>query len=134
MSQAVDERLHERIHEHLSTHGSDSLRAQLASVVDLKAIDAKQYQEVLDTVNSRLKSIRYSLISMLVAGIYFGLLVGTWLVDTSSLESILLWGVPALLVTIYGIYSTSHMLRESYHLSEARSLLYILTDRSLPDR
>jgi hypothetical protein len=67
---------------------------------------------------------------MLVAGIYFGLLVGFWLVDGSTWSAIALWSVPALLVTLYGAYATHQTVLEIRHLSEARALLRLLMDRA----
>jgi len=126
------DQLHARLQERLSSHGSTDLQAQIDTVVDLQALEAGRYAEVLETVNRRLTTIRYSIVSMLVAGIYFGLLVGAWLVDTPTLESILLWGLPVGLVTLYAVYSGQQILREGQHLSEARSLLRVLAERDRP--
>jgi len=124
--------LHNRLHERLVPHGSEDLQAQLASVVDLTALEERRYEEVLDSVNSRLSAVRYTLLSMLAAGIYFGLLVGTWLVDFTTAQGLTLWGVPVLLVTVYAIYAADQSIREFNHLSEAQSLLRVLVDRSPP--
>jgi hypothetical protein len=102
----------------------------LASVVDLDALENEKYGQVAESVDDRLSTAHYSLISMLVAGIYFGLLVGAWLVDFSSWPQVLLWTLPVGVVTLYAVYAAHQTLREIYHLSEARSLLRALTERS----
>ena len=117
-----------RLARQLAPHGSEGVRATLSGVVDLDSLEKRQYEDVLDTVDQRLSEARYSLLSMLVAGIYFGLLVGFWLVDGSTWETIALWGIPVLLVTAYGLYSTHQTVRQIRHLSEARALLRLLMD------
>ncbi len=121
--------LRSRITERLAPHGSEGVRTELAGVVDLEALEQERYGEVLDSVNARLSTAQYSLISMLVAGIYFGLLVGKWLVSISSWTHVMRWAVPVLLVTIYALYSSYHTIREIRELSEARSLLRLLEER-----
>jgi hypothetical protein len=78
-------------------------------------------------VNSRLSTARYSLISMLIAGIYFGLLVGHWLVSLSTWSLLGRWLIPVLLVTIYAAYSSYQTIRELHELSEAKALLQVLS-------
>jgi fatty acid desaturase len=104
------------------------VRSELAGVVDLEALDDERYGEVLSSVDSRLSTAQYSLISMLVAGIYFGLLVGHWLFTLSGWTAALWWLVPVLLVTTYAAYSSYHTIREIHELSEARALLHVLDD------
>jgi len=119
-----------RVARQLDPHGSEGARAALAGVVDLEALEERRYEEVLSAVDERLSQARYSLLSMLVAGIYFGLLVGFWLVDRSTWGTIALWGVPVLLVTTYGAYATHQTVLQILHLSEARALLRLLMDGS----
>lgn len=130
MSPPATDSLHAQVEARLSPHGSSGLRTQLASVVDLEALREKRYEAVLATVNDRLSTAYYSLISMLVAGIYFGILVGAWLVDLSSWFAVVRWTIPTALVTLYAIYATHQTLREIYHLAEARALLERLVDRT----
>jgi hypothetical protein len=106
------------------------VRTELAGVVDLEALEQERYDDVLQSVDARLSTAQYSLISMLVAGIYFGLLVGTWLVSVASWTHVTRWVVPVLLVTIYAVYSSYQTIREIRELSEARSLLRILVEPS----
>ncbi len=127
------DRLQSRVHDRLAAHGSEGLRASLAGVVDLEALQERRYQTVLDSVEARLSSARYSLMSMLVAGIYFGLLVGYWLVSLSSWGLVLRWLVPVLLVTVYAGYSSYQTLREMHDLAEARALLRVLSSSRSPD-
>jgi len=115
-----------RLARRLDPHGSEGARAALSGVVDLEALEERRYEAVLSTVDDRLTQARYSLISMLVAGIYFGLLVGFWLVDGSTWGTIALWVVPVLLVTVYGAYATYQTVLQIRHLSEARALLRLL--------
>lgn len=131
MSSLSSQTLQSRVLDRLAPHGSEGLRSGLAGVVDLDALEEGRYQEVLESVESRLSAAQYSLISMLVAGIYFGLLVGHWLFSLSSWPLVLRWSIPVLLVTIYAGYSSYHTIREIYELSEARILLSLL-DRDQP--
>jgi F0F1-type ATP synthase assembly protein I len=117
-----------RVARQLNPHGSEGARAALSGVVDLEALEERRYEEVLSAVDDRLSQARYSLLSMLVAGIYFGLLVGFWLVDGSTWSAIALWGVPVLLVTTYGAYAAHQTVLQIRHLSQARALLRLLKD------
>ena len=105
MSAVPTDTIQSRLARHLDPHGSEGARTALSGVVDLEALDEERYETVLSAVDDRLSQARYSLISMLVAGIYFGLLVGFWLVDGSTWGAIALWAVPVLLVTLYGAYA-----------------------------
>jgi hypothetical protein len=67
---------------------------------------------------------------MLVAGIYFGLLVGSWLMTTASWVLAARWIVPVLLITTYAIYASYQTIQEIRELSEARSLLHTLEETS----
>jgi len=126
MSSLSPQVLQSRLHDRLAAHGSEGLRASLAGVIDLEALEDRRYDEVLESVDSRLSTAQYSLISMLVAGIYFGLLVGHWLMSLSSWPGVLRWAVPVGLVTIYAGYSSYATIREIHELSEARALLALL--------
>ena len=126
MSAVSPNTLRSHVTDRLSAHGSEGVRTELASVVDLEALEDKQYDAVLESVEARLSTTQYSLISMLVAGIYFGLLVGAWLMSTASWLLISRWAIPVLLVTIYAGYSSYQTIREIRQLSEARSLLLAL--------
>jgi hypothetical protein len=126
MSPLSPETLQSRVNDRLASRGSDGVRSGLAGVVDLEALETERYGEVLESVDTRLSTARYSLVSMLVAGIYFGLLVGHWLISLSSWAHVLRWTVPVLLVTIYAVYSAYHTIREIHELSEARVLLALL--------
>lgn len=119
-----------RVARQLDPHGSDGVRAALSGVIDLDALQEHRYKEVLGTVDERLTQARYSLLSMLVAGIYFGALVGFWLVDGTTWGSLALWIVPLSLVTVYGLYATHQTIRQIRHLSEARALLQLLIEHS----
>lgn len=133
MASLSPEHLRSRVHDRLAPHGSEGLRASLAGVVDLEALQQRRYETVLESVEARLSSAQYSLMSMLVAGIYFGLLVGHWLVSLSSWGLLLRWLVPVLLVTAYAGYSSYHTIREIHDLSEARGLLRVLSRGRSPD-
>lgn len=121
--------LESRLLDRLTPHGSEGLRAELAGVIDLDALNEQRYNDVLESVDSRLSTAQYSLISMLVSGIYFGILVGHWLFTLAAWSSALWWIGPVLLVTIYATYSSYQTIQEIYELSEARALLHVL-DRS----
>lgn len=117
-----------RVARQLDPHGSEGARTALSGVVDLEALEEHRYEEVLSAVDERLSQARYSLLSMLIAGIYFGLLVGFWLVDGSTWSALALWGVPVLLVTTYGAYAAHQTVLQIRHLAEARALLRLLMD------
>jgi len=125
MSSVSTNALRAHVTDRLTPHGGEGVRTELADV-----LDQERYDDVLESVNTRLSTARYSLISMLVAGIYFGLLVGTWLVSIASWTHVTRWAVPVLLVTIYAVYSSYHTIREIRELSEARSLLRMLANPS----
>lgn len=127
MSTVPSSTLQSHVTDRLTPHGSDGVRSELAGVVDLDALEEEQYDVVLESVDARLSTAQYSLISMLVAGIYFGLLMGSWLVSTASWPLIVRWALPVLLVTLYAVYSSYHTIREIRQLSEARSLLSTLS-------
>ena len=133
MTSLSPDRLQSRVYDRLAAHGSEGLRASLVGVVDLEALEDRRYESVLESVEARLSAAQYSLMSMLVAGIYFGLLVGYWLLSLSSWGLVLRWVVPVLLVTIYAGYSSYHTLREIHDLSEARALLRVLSGDRSPD-
>lgn len=113
----------------LSAHGATGIRTSLSGVIDLDALEERRYEAVLEAIDDRLSQARYSLISMLVSGIYFGLLVGFWLVEFSSWTSIVQWGLPAGIVTIYGAYSSHQTILQIRQLSEARGLLDLLVNK-----
>lgn len=108
------------------------MRTELAGVVDLEALEEGRYDDVLESVDSRLSTAQYSLISMLVAGIYFGLLVGHWLFALASWSLVLQWLVPVALVTIYAVYSSYYTIVELRDLAEARALLHALDHEESP--
>jgi len=128
MSALSPDLLQRQVLDRLAPHGSEGVRSELAGVVDLEALDDQRYGDVLESVDSRLSTAQYSLISMLVAGIYFGLLVGHWLFSLAGWTAALWWLVPVLLVTTYAAYSSYHTIREIHALSEARALLLALDE------
>jgi len=134
MSSIPVDTLRSRATDRLMPHGSGGLRASLAGVVDLEALEQEQYGDVLESIDARLSTAQYSLVSMLVAGIYFGLLTGTWLVGTASWAILLRWIIPVLLVTVYAVYSSYKTVQEIRELSEARSLLRTLVQAPTTSR
>lgn len=122
--------LRSRVTDLLAPHGSGGVRTNLTGVVDLKALEEEQYGEVLESVDARLSTSQYSLVSMIVAGIYFGLLTGWWLMTTVSWLLIARWAIPVALVSIYGGYASYQTILEIRQLSEARSLLHTLEHSS----
>lgn len=118
--------------DRLDPHSGAGGHAAFAGIVDEEAFQNEKYGEVLHAVEDRLSQIRFSLVSMMVSGIYFGLLVGLWLLELPPWDRILQWGVPVVLVTTYGIYSTHQSAKQLRHLSEARALLLLLVERRSP--
>ena len=134
MSAIDPDALESQVAQRLDPHGSDGVQAALSGVVDLDALEEGRYGEVLGAIDQRLTQSRYSLLSMVVAGIYFGVLVGLWLVDGSTWGRIALWLTPTLLVGVYGLYATHQTVRQIRHLSETRAMLQLLTDSLSVDR
>lgn len=99
----------------------------------MDAVEEQQYEPALKAIDDRLSQKRLSLVSMVVSGIYFGLLVGFWLVDFSSWPSILVWILPVGLVTIYAGYSSHLTVRQIHQLSEAHILLQLLVEEQSVD-
>lgn len=128
MSSTQPDTIQSQLIDRLSPHGAEGVRTTFSGVVDLEALRDRRYEDVLDAIDDRLFRARYSLISMLVAAIYFGLLVGFWLVDFSSWSSILRWTLPAGLVTAYGAYTSHQTILQIRQLSEARALLDLLKE------
>ncbi|WP_103026830.1 hypothetical protein [Salinibacter altiplanensis] len=132
---AIDpDALESQVAQRLDPHGSAGVRAGLSGVVDLDALKEGRYGEVLNAIDRRLTQDRYSLLSMVVAGIYFGLLMGLWLVDSSTWGRIALWIAPTLLVAVYGLYTTHQTVRQIRDLSETRALIRVLIDASSVDK
>jgi hypothetical protein len=88
-----------------------------------EAFQDARYADLLPALDARLSRIRYSLISMLLAGIYFGLLVGHWLFSTATWQGIAGWAVPVGLVGVYAVVTARNMLRRMRHLHETRAVL-----------
>ena len=65
---------------------------------------------------------------MLLAGIYFGLLIGHNLFALGSTEEILWWALPVLLVSIYAIVTATHLCQRIETLGEAKALVRALAD------
>ena len=128
MSALSPDLLQRQVLDRLAPHGSEGVRTELAGVVDLKALDDERYGDVLESVDSRLSTAQYSLISMLVAGIYFGLLVGHWLMDLTSWLLVARWVVPVGLVALYAIVTARNILDRMQRLSKARALIEHLAD------
>jgi len=102
-------------------------------VIDLDALEQQRYGEVLESVDARLTTAQYSLVSMRIAGIYFGLLVGWWLLSLASWGLIARWLIPVLLVTVYAANASYQTIQEMRQLSEARALLTTLTEDPSPN-
>jgi len=133
MSAIDPDALESQVAQRLDPHGSDGVQAALSGVVDLEALEERRYGKVVGAIDQRLSQARYTLLSMVLAGIYFGLLVGLWLVDGSTWGRMALWLAPTCLVAVYGLYATHQTVRQIRHLSEARVLLRILMDDSPVD-
>lgn len=130
MSSVSTDSLQSQVSRSLDPHGSDGVRAALSGVVDREDLEEQRYKDVLRAVDQRLSQLRYTLLSMVVAGIYFGLLVGFWLVDGSTWEAVALWTVPVLLVMAYGVYAGYQTIVQIRHLAEARALLHVLAQHT----
>lgn len=95
---------------------------------DFSAFEEGRYGELVQDLEDRLSRERYSVISMLLAGIYFGLLMGHWLLDTSSWLLIARWAIPVGLVAVYAIVTARNILNRIERLSQAQALVHALAD------
>lgn len=130
MSATPTDAIWTQVADRLAVHTKEGAQASLVGIVDEEDLEEERYGEVLESVEDRLSQARFSLISMIVSGIYFGLLVGLWLVDFSTWSRIAQWSVPVLLVMTYGIYSTHQTASQIRQLSEARMLLLLLIEEA----
>ncbi len=121
--------LRSQVTARLREHDNDDYKAQHVGYLDPKSIENGEFDRVTRALDSRMERDRYSLISMLLAGIYFGLLIGHNLFSTGSVEEILWWALPVLLVSIYAIVTASSICRRLAELAEAKALVRALDDR-----
>jgi len=108
------------------------LKPSHVGYLDPGAFDEERFNALLPALDARASRIYYSLISMLLAGIYFGLLVGHWLFTTSTWAGIAGWVLPVGLVGLYAIVTAHNMLRRLKRLHETRSVLHALV-QTKPD-
>ena len=123
------ETLHDELRQRLAPHGTEGVRSALKGVIDLDAVADRQYNSLVSTLDARLTQAWWSVLSMLLAGIYFGVVVGHWLFDLSSPSAIATWGIPTGLVSIYALYAGHQTLALMRELAEARALARVLDDR-----
>jgi len=96
----------------------------------MEAVADRQYHTLVSTLDARLTQAWWSVLSMLLAGIYFGGIVGHWLFELSSPSAIATWTIPAGLVSTYALYAGHQTLALMCELSEARALARVLHDRA----
>lgn len=116
----------------LDREDNAGLRPSHAGYLDPNAFQDARYTDLLPALDARLSRLRYSLISMLLAGIYFGLLVGHWLLVTSTWQGIALWVLPVGLVCLYAVVTARSMFRRMRHLHETRAVLRALAHTHAP--
>ena len=111
----------------LDREDNAGLKPSHVGYLDPYAFDEDRFDTLLPALDARVSRIHYSLISMLLAGIYFGLLVGHWLFHTSTWMGIAGWALPVGLVGLYAIVTARNMLRRLNRLHETRAVLHALT-------
>lgn len=122
-----------RAEDLLRRYDNEDFKADHLGYLDHDAIGDGEFDTVASALEARMERDRYSLISMLLAGIYFGLLMGANLFATGSTAAILWWLVPVLLVSVYAIVTATSLLHRLQELSRAKALVEALTARD-PER
>jgi hypothetical protein len=107
----------------LRQYDNDDFKEQHLGYIDHDAIEDGNFDGVARALDARIERDRYSLISMLLAGIYFGLLVGHNMFSTATTTQVLWWAVPVLLVSIYAVVTANNLFRRLQELSRARALV-----------
>lgn len=112
----------------LDHNDEEGFRTSHLEQFDFSAFEEGRYGELVQDLEDRLSRERYSVISMLLAGIYFGLLMGHWLLDTSSWLLIARWAIPVGLVAVYAVVTARNILNRIERLSQAQALVHALDD------
>lgn len=128
-----DDPVRQRAQSLLQHYDNDDFNADHLGYLDREAIDDGEFRSVPAALDARMERDRYSLLSMLLAGIYFGLLVGHYLFSTGSTEAILWWLVPVLLVSAYAVVTATNLLRRLQELSRIKALVEAAAARD-PER
>jgi hypothetical protein len=117
----------------LDRNDEDGFRSAHLEHFDFDAFDEGRYADVVVALDGRITQVRYSIISMMLAAIYFGLIVGTYLVGSTSGWGMLRWLGPVLLVSIYAVVTGQSMLDRIERLTTARGLVAALAAKRDPD-
>lgn len=110
----------------LDRETNDGLRASHVGYLDPDAFQDARYADLLPALDARASRYRYSLVSMLLAGIYFGLLVGHWLLSLVTWQAVASWMLPVGLVCLYAVVTARNMLNRLRQLHETRAVIETL--------
>ncbi len=109
---------------------NDGYKPQHLGHLDFEAFESGQYGALLPALDARITNIHYSLVSMLLAGIYFGLVMGHWLFAAQPWSAVVTWAVPVVIVSGYALITVRNQFRRLRRLHEARALVEALVARS----
>jgi hypothetical protein len=118
--------IQERALDLLDRDDEDGFRSAHLEHFDFEAFDEGRYADVVVALDGRITQVRYSIISMMLAAIYFGLIVGMYLVGPTSGWGMLRWLGPVVLVSLYAIVTGQNMLDRIERLTTARGLVAAL--------
>ena len=108
---------------------NDGYKTTHAGYLDFDAFDNGRPEALLPALDARVADTRLSLLSMMLSGIYFGLLVGYWLMNMSSWGAIAGWAVPVGLVGLYAVITSRNLFRRLQRLHEAHALVDAMAQR-----
>jgi hypothetical protein len=102
---------------------NDGYRPNHLGYLDFEAFEDGEYTALLPALDARITNVHYSLVSMLLAAIYFGLVVGHWLFATAPWTAVAGWAVPVGIVSLYAIITARNQFRRLQRLHEARAVV-----------
>lgn len=112
--------------DHIDPSDNDGYRPQHLGYLDFAAFEDGNYGALLPALDARIANVRYSLVSMLLAGIYFGLVMGHWLFATEPWTAVAGWAVPVVVVSLYAIVTARNQFQRLQRLHEARAVVEAL--------
>lgn len=130
---SVDDPVRAHAERLLQRYDNEDFKSDHLGYLDHDAISDGRLGPAASALDARMERDRYSLISMLLAGIYFGLLIGANLFATHSTAAILWWVLPVLLVSAYAIVTATNILHRLQELARTKAVVEALTTRD-PDR
>jgi hypothetical protein len=127
---AISDPVRSRAATLLKRHDNDDYKAQHVGYLDHEAIAEGEFDAVPPALDARIERDRYSLIAMMLTGIYFGLVLGHFLFSLTTIREILWWLVPVVLVSVYAIVTANSFLDRICELSKAKALVQVINEQS----